>query len=148
MNGRANPNEGIRVLEDFVCLAIPNAAVLASAAVEKWSTDGIKVTRLSFPVRSSFLIPCRDVLKANRADLDTGKPVQVKLSRQGYNRQAIATIEADQSKYFWINKESEPTRFSARLRAAALALHESGCFGRYEMSHNKGLLTIRKVAGT
>ena len=101
----------------------------------------MKVTELRYPSRSSFFAPCQRAIDTSRRDLLEGKIIKIRLSPQGYNRRAIATIEHDSPNYFWIDKKS--TRFSARIRAAAYVLYENELYGEFEISHKTGVLTIQ-----
>ena len=106
----------------------------------------MKVTELKFPSRSEFLERIERAIEDQRNQLEAGEAISVRLSAQGYNRRGVATIEAANSRTFWVDKKSDPTRFGARIRAAALALHRKGYFGQYEIGHDTGVLTIRMVS--
>jgi hypothetical protein len=88
------------------------------------------------------------MIRERREELLSGKTITVKLSPKGFNRRAVATIEQINSQSFWINEKSDPTWFSARIRAAACALFRQGYFGRFEIAHNTGVLTIRCMSLT
>ena len=103
----------------------------------------MKVTELRYPSRSSFFAPCQRAIKTLRRDLLEGKIIRIRLSPQGYNQRAIATIEHDNPNFFWIDKKSDPTRFSARIRAAAYILYKNELHGEFEISHKTGVLTIQ-----
>lgn len=108
----------------------------------------VKVTELRYPSRSHFLPECARVVMERRDELLAGKVITVRLSPQGYNRQTVALIERDSPRSFWIDKKSDPTRFSARIRAAAYALFRQGYFGCFEIIHDTGMLTIRAISFT
>ena len=101
---------------------------------------------LAYPSRSKFLAPCENAICANGKALLIGQVLSVHISKKGYDRDVQITISPNDSKHFrtnWI--ASDPTRFSARIRAAALALYNQGCFGTFRINHQTGLLTIQKV---
>jgi hypothetical protein len=76
-----------------------------------------------------------------------GDTISVQLSKQGYNRNVQITVSPTDPKYFYSDwKGADPTRFSARLRAAALALYNQGCFDTFRVIHQDGLLTIELVS--
>ncbi|MGC9394150.1 MAG: hypothetical protein ACP5J4_04790, partial [Anaerolineae bacterium] len=65
---------------------------------------------------------------------------------QGYNGKIRVLIEKEFSSNFWADWEyPDPTRFPVRIRAAALALFQQGCFGEYIISHETGTLTIQRI---
>ena len=43
----------------------------------------------------------------------------------------------------WTN--NDPSRFPARIKAAATALKDSGNVGRFEITHTDGMLEIRRA---
>jgi len=104
--------------------------------------------------RSSFLEPCEAAIVRHRDVLFQGDTITVHLSPKGYNRRARASIIPDNPQFFWVDLESarprfkDPSRFGARLRAAALALYRQRCFGTYEIAHETGVLTIRYLSST
>jgi hypothetical protein len=105
-----------------------------------------KVTELAFPEHSKFLDACLDTIRSKRSDLIAGRPIIIKLPAGGYNRMSLVAIDPRETKYFWIDKKTDPTRFSARIRAGALALHRIGIYGEFDMSHLNGVLAIRRIA--
>jgi len=70
--------------------------------------------------------------------------VHIDLDEGGYDGRVIVTIHATDRTIFGTDWErADPTRFPARIRAAAAALLSCGCEGRFEVSHSDGSLTIR-----
>ncbi|MCJ7735946.1 MAG: hypothetical protein MUQ10_01355 [Anaerolineae bacterium] len=104
-----------------------------------------KVTELRFPQHSSFSQGFDEAIAAHSGPLLSGRIVTTNLSPGGYNRRAIATIEANNPSSFWVDKRCEETWFSARLRAAAKSLHEQRYFGLFELAHKDGVATIRRL---
>jgi hypothetical protein len=103
--------------------------------------------KLNYPGRSKFLGPCENAIRKNIEGLLSGKVLTVHLSEQGYDRDTHITVSKSDSKFFQTDwKGSDPTRFSARIRAAALALYNQGCYGTFRVTHFKGLLTIQKTS--
>ena len=103
---------------------------------------------MNFPYskRSSFLAACEEAITRSRDDLESGFPVQVYLGSGGYNGHVLVTISADDNMMFatnWVG--SDPTRFPARIKAAATALHNCSCFGRFEITHSDGTIQIVKA---
>jgi hypothetical protein len=107
---------------------------------------GIKVTRLKYPTHSTFLDPCKEVIRKYKDNLLAGNIITVHLSPEGYNRQVIATIEADDYYNFWVDWDGPADRCGARIRAAAKALFELKFFGEFEIIHKTGILTMRIVS--
>ena len=83
---------------------------------------------------------------------DQGESLQVMLDGDGYAGCVTVTIRDGDSGPFGTDWEaSDPTRFPARIKAAATALFNCGCRGRYEIRYNRnqGSLVIRRaVPGT
>jgi hypothetical protein len=97
--------------------------------------------------RSQFLGPCEAAIRRHRAELDAGGIVSVNLPPGGYDGRVIVTIRPNDCSDFGTDWEHpDPTRFPARIKAAATALRNCGCEGRYEVSHSDGSLTIRAVS--
>lgn len=95
--------------------------------------------------RSQFLRACATAIHEQRAELDDGRPVTVDLNRDGgYNGRLTVNIRpADRMTFATDWERPDPTRFPARLKAAATALLHCGCAGRFELSHQDGTLTIQ-----
>lgn len=95
--------------------------------------------------RSRFLDACAAAIRKQRAELDAGRSVTVDLTRGGgYNGRLIVNIRpADRTAFATDWERPDPTRFPARLKAAATALLHCGCMGRFELSHQDGTLTIQ-----
>jgi hypothetical protein len=98
---------------------------------------------LRFSTRSEFFAPIEAALKVAGGRIN--KPLRMALKPGGYNRNAIVVIRPRDDRMFWTDWESaHPTRFSARLRAAATILQRAGLVGRYRMSHYDGALKISR----
>jgi hypothetical protein len=101
---------------------------------------------IAYSTRSQFLDACESAIRQHRAELDTGGTVSVGLGEGGYNGRVIVTIRLGDRAAFGTDWErSDPTRFPARIKAAATALLNCGCKGRFEVSHADGSLAIRLV---
>jgi hypothetical protein len=99
---------------------------------------------IAYVTRSVFLHACVDAIRAGRTSLDSGGVVVVILEDGGYGGRVEVTIRADDTAAFGTDWEnSDVSRFPARIRAAATALRDEGCFGRYVIEHRDGALTIR-----
>jgi hypothetical protein len=95
---------------------------------------------------SSFLLPLRAVIRKNQHKLQTGGPVSVNLPAKGFEGDLYITIDPQNPACFvtnWTN--TDPTWFPARIKAAATALRDSGYSGRFKITHDGGLLTMRQV---
>jgi hypothetical protein len=87
---------------------------------------------IPYASRSKFLAKCEETIKHRLTDLLNGIPLRIEFESGGYNNRIVAT-------------QKDPTRFPARIKAAATALHNCACFGRYEISHKNGVLVIRQI---
>jgi hypothetical protein len=94
---------------------------------------------IPFSSRSRFFEPIGAALK----QFPTGHPVKVMLGPGGYERDVHVHIRVDNPDAFQTDwKGKQPSRFSARIRAAATVLRDRGLFGRYRITHFGGTLTV------
>jgi hypothetical protein len=94
-------------------------------------------------VRSRFLESCEQAIISGLEKLEAGLPASVKLERGGYPGQIQVTIHDPKAGSFKTDWQgSDPTRFPARIRAAATALMNCGLTGCFLISHDDGVLTI------
>jgi hypothetical protein len=101
---------------------------------------------IAYPTRSEFLDACEAAIREQQAKLHAGEVVHVDLREGGYDGRVIVSIHAADRAVFGTDWERvDPTRFPARIRAAAAALRNRHCEGRFEVSHSDGLLTIRAI---
>jgi hypothetical protein len=100
----------------------------------------------AYPTRSQFLDACETAIREHHAELEAGGAVQFPINEGGYDGRVIAAIDPTDRSVFGTDWEgTDPTRFPARIKAAAAALLNCGCDGRFEISHSSGTLTIRAV---
>ena len=102
---------------------------------------------ISFVSHSEFLPKCVQVISDHRNQLNEG--IDIEMDPGGYDGSVSVTIEAEDATGFETNWNSgDPTRFPARIRAAATALSQCGCSGTFQISVKNGVLTIKgKDAG-
>lgn len=101
---------------------------------------------VSFVTRSKFLLPCKAAVRSMRARLENGESVSVDLQPGGYGGRANITIRPNDPISFGTDYErSDVTWFPVRIRAAATALRDCGCTGRFNISHNDGRIAIRRA---
>jgi len=96
---------------------------------------------ITYPSRSKFLEPIERSIVEERHALMAGQIVTIQLEPGGYNRKVHITINSDDSSGFdtdWSG--SDPTRFSARIRAAAAVLFEAAYSGVFMISHKDGVM--------
>ena len=93
--------------------------------------------------RSAFLAPCENAIRAARARLDSGEPIEIALDDGGYAGRIEVEISDDATTFASDWENPDPSRFPARIRAAATALFNCGCRGRFVIEHRDGLLTVR-----
>jgi hypothetical protein len=99
-----------------------------------------------YATRSKFLDACEAMIRGHRPELDAGAVLQVYLGEGGYDGRVAVTIRHGDRTSFGADWEStDPTRFPVRIKAAATALLNCGCMGRFEISHSAGLLEIRSI---
>jgi hypothetical protein len=101
---------------------------------------------IAYATRSQFVDTCEAAIHGHRAELEAGGVVHVDLTEGGYDGRVVVTIHPNDRASFGTDWEStDPTRFPARIKAAATALLNCGCEGRFEISHSDGSLAIRSV---
>lgn len=101
---------------------------------------------IAYSTRSQFLDSCESAIRVHRADLDGGSTVYIDLGEGGYDGRVAVTIrQIDRASFGTDWTSSDPTRFPARIKAAATALLNCGCEGTFEVSHADGSLAVRAV---
>jgi hypothetical protein len=104
--------------------------------------------RVRYNQRSKFLGRLVDHIKTNRASLDSGQGLVFGFdeSEAGYVNDAVVIIDPHDRNEFETDLElRDPSRFPARMKAAATALRDCNCSGRYRISHNEGRVFIKPV---
>lgn len=94
--------------------------------------------------RSGFLKICEDIIWCDRKKLKSGGIFRIDLGKGGgYAGRVLVTIRPNDTTSFETNWEgNDPTRFPARIKAAATALLNCGFLGCYEILHRDGNLEI------
>ena len=101
---------------------------------------------IAYSSRSQFLSAFETAITEQRAGLESGRVVHVDLGGGGYDGSVNATIRASDHGFFGADCElKDPTRFPARIRAAATALKNCECHGLFEISHFNGSIAIRRI---
>lgn len=101
---------------------------------------------IEYATRSRFLDACESAIRSNRADLDGGGTVDIDLGEGGYDGRVAVTIrQGDRVSFGTDWTSTDPTRFPARIKAAATALLNCGCEGTFEVAHADGSLAVRAV---
>ena len=101
---------------------------------------------ITFSTRSGFLLPCKAAIQKHQRQLQAGVSICVSLAPGGYDGHVFVTLKPNNSVSFGTNwTTNDPSRFPARIKAAATALKDSGYIGRFEIKHTDGSLNIRKA---
>lgn len=99
---------------------------------------------LPFSTRSRFFPALEQAL--SRLGDDLPPDVRVFLGPRGYERDVHVTVRRDDPRTFETDWESrQPSRFSARIRAAATVLQRRGYDGTFRISHRDGVLVIQPI---
>lgn len=99
---------------------------------------------LPFSTRSRFFSALEQAL--SRLGDDFPSEIRVVLGPRGYERDVHVTVRRDDPHTFETDWESrQPSRFSARIRAAATVLQRRGYDGTFRISHRDGVLVIQPI---
>jgi hypothetical protein len=97
---------------------------------------------IPYSTRSQFFKPVEQALREAGGRVE--RPIGVSLRPGGYSRDVNIVIRPDDTVTFWAEWTStQPSRFSARIRAAATVLQRFGLTGRFRITHEDGTLIIR-----
>ncbi len=106
--------------------------------------------RIKYPARprgSKFIQPLEEAVKKNRAKLLDGKPISIHLAKYskapGWSGNVQCVIKSTDTRSFdsdW-NRTGE-SGFPRRIRVTAYALYSQGCYGKFQISHNRDSQTI------
>ena len=101
---------------------------------------------IAFVARSRFLEACENAIRIGLAELNANQTIRVALAEGGYVGRVVVTISPENTTHFLADwRQADETRFPARIKAAATALHRKGCIGEFEIAHENGLLEIRRA---
>jgi hypothetical protein len=99
--------------------------------------------RIDYNVRkSSFRAPIEAAIRESGR---LAQPIEVSLGPRGLQREDVL-IEIDPGDAITFGTDwegTDPSWFSAHLRAAATVLRDQRLHGRYRASHRDGILTLR-----
>ena len=103
--------------------------------------------QIRYASRSKFIDACEAVIREHQSHLAAKTPVRVKLEEPGgYDGRVIVNIDSKDRDLFGTDWEgTDPTRFPARIKAAATALLNCRCDGRFEILHSDGSLNITRL---
>ncbi len=109
------------------------------------SRDNRTPMQISFASCSKFLPDFAAALSDQSVQLDSGETIRLELESGGYAAATTITIHPHDRETFETEWESsDPTRFPARIKALATALMQARCYGRFSVSHNDGLVELRR----
>jgi hypothetical protein len=91
---------------------------------------------------STFTDTCGKGIAGQREALEGGKVVTVQLPPKGYKQCVTIIIDSHNADTF--DSEPAPKRFPSRIKAAATALQNCACVGRFIICHENGTLTVQK----
>ena len=101
---------------------------------------------IAYATRSRFLNDCEAALQSERETLEGGGVVRVAFDDGGYPGRVVVTIRPGDTTSFGTDWEgTDPTRFPARVKAAATALLHCGFLGRYLVVHEDGALSVSET---
>ena len=94
--------------------------------------------------RSRFIPQIVDAIKIQRQALESGRQISVEFDEEkpGYPGDFQIEINRDKEVFIVDFDNTDPTRFPARIKAAARALYEEGFEGKFQISHEAGTMKI------
>lgn len=99
---------------------------------------------IPYSVRSNFLTEYEAGVCRGSVELRRGHTVRIESIEGGYSGRIWVAIDpGNRSSFSTSWRSSDPTRFPARIKAAATALLNEGFRGEFEIAHEDGMLTIR-----
>jgi hypothetical protein len=101
---------------------------------------------IKFASKSRFLPELERLIRSEPARLGAGGALCVGLDDGGYQGHIAVTIDAVDREYFgtdWSGNDS--TRFPARVKAAATALRNCNVHGSFLITHDNGVLEIKRI---
>ena len=101
--------------------------------------------------RSGLLTMIRDSIRDRKDSIRSGEQVEVvlKSAHDGYRGEHIVEISDGQDKHFKVEAAfRDPSRFPARISAAASALRKLDLTGRFRIKHEKNSLWIQSLSPT
>ncbi len=102
----------------------------------------------TFNKTSKFLPQLEEHIENNMATIQSGQEVFIRLSDDldGYANETVISIDSKNKLTFESDLDlRDPTRFPARIKAAATALRNQECDGKFRVSHKEGFVRIRRV---
>lgn len=102
--------------------------------------------KIPFSLQSRFVATVATALRAQEASAFPAKPIRVDFGTTGgYRGRLKVTIGLDARHFDTDWQGKDPTRFPARIKAAATALRDVGMTGAFIITHENGNLTIATV---
>lgn len=101
--------------------------------------------QIAYVTRSKFLNVYSDAISAHSDTLNNGGTLEIQSGAGGYAGRVeveLTPTRPDGFTAFW--NGADPTRFPARIRAAATALKDCGFMGRFLITHKQGTISICK----
>ena len=99
--------------------------------------------KIKYAARSQFTNICINAIEEQSQELLNGNEIRIFLKNGGYDNKIIVEIDNNDKVFFDTNWNNlDPTRFPARIKATATALLHLNHIGKFEISHNNGLLII------
>jgi hypothetical protein len=96
--------------------------------------------------RSGFLPPCKAAITKNLLKLNNGRTITLNFASGGYGGEIYVTIKPQNRATFSTNwNNTDPTRFPARIKAAATALRDKGFAGCFKIIHDDGMLEMQRI---
>jgi hypothetical protein len=101
---------------------------------------------IPYSLHSKFTVLCQEGIATQQGALNAGQEIHIALEAGGYSGKINVAIDKDNLIGFETDwSASDPSRFPARLKAAATALRDSDNLGRFEISHSNSVISISKA---
>lgn len=101
---------------------------------------------IPYPTRSKFLDTCLDAISSGKLALFAGEKVSITPAPGGHDGKfKVSVVKSKPGGFDTKGDYPDPKHFPTRISTAALALYKNKCFGLFEISHQEGVLEIKKL---
>jgi hypothetical protein len=105
--------------------------------------------KIKYPRKSKFLSSIETQIRRKQKGILKGNSIMIDVRdaalERGYKGEVTIELGPEEQDEFVTDWEhSDPTRFPQRVRVAAWVLHRNEIYGSFRISHNSGILMIKR----